>query len=123
MATIKKIHILQFRNIKDQYIKPNKDINIFVGGNAQGKTNLIEAIYFLGHNRSFKTKNLKGLIPFNKKNIKISAEVDNSQVILERSKNNNNATVNKQKINNNSTLTHLLPIQIISPDKDFIVVN
>jgi DNA replication and repair protein RecF len=42
-------------------------------------------------------------------------------VILERSKNNNNATVNKQKINNNSTLTHLLPIQIISPDKGFIV--
>ncbi len=99
MATIKKIHILQFRNIKDQYIKPNKDINIFVGGNAQGKTNLIEAIYFLGHNRSFKTKNPKDLIPFNKKNIKISAEVGNSQVILERSKNNNNATVNKQKIN------------------------
>jgi len=121
MATIKKIHILQFRNIKDQYIKPNKDINIFVGGNAHGKTNLIEAIYFLGHNRSFKTKNLKDLIPFNKKNIKISAEVGNSQVILERSKNNNNATVNKQKINNNSTLTHLLPIQIISPDKGFIV--
>jgi len=121
MATIKKIHILQFRNIKDQYIKPNKDINIFVGGNAQGKTNLIEAIYFLGHNRSFKTKSLKDLVPFNKKNIKISAEVDNSQVILERSKTNNNATVNKQKINNNSTLTHLLPIQIISPDKGFIV--
>ncbi len=121
MATIKKIHILQFRNIKDQYIKPNKDINIFVGDNAQGKTNLVEAIYFLGHNKSFKTKNLKDLIPFNKKDIKVSAEVDSSRVVLERSKNNNSATVNKQKINNNSTLTHLLPTLIISPDRGYIV--
>ena len=80
MATIKKIHILQFRNIKDQYIKPNKDINIFVGDNAQGKTNLVEAIYFLGHNKSFKTKNLKDLIPFNKKDIKVGAEVDGATV-------------------------------------------
>ncbi len=121
MATIKKIHILQFRNIKDQYIKPNKDINIFVGDNAQGKTNLVEAIYFLGHNKSFKTKNLKDLIPFNEKNIKISAEVDGSRVVLERSKDNNRVSVNKQKINNNSILTHLLPTQIISPDRGFIV--
>ena len=121
MATIKKIHILQFRNIKDQYIKPNKDINIFVGGNAQGKTNLIEAIYFLGHNRSFKTKNLKDLIPPNKKNIQISAEIDSSRLVLRRSKNNNNTLIDKQKINNNSRLTHLLPTQIISPDRGFIV--
>ena len=121
MATIEKIHVLQFRNIENQYIKPNKDINLFVGDNAQGKTNLIEAIYFLGHNRSFKTKNLKDLIPFDKKSIKISAEVDGSRVVLERSKSNNNASVNKQKINNNSKLTHLLPTQIISPDRGFIV--
>ena len=121
MATIEKIHILQFRNIENQYIEPNKDINLFVGGNAQGKTNLIETIYFLGHNRSFKTKNLKDLIPFDKKSIKISAEVDGSRVVLERSKSNNSASVNKQKISSSSKLTHLLPIQIISPDRGFIV--
>jgi DNA replication and repair protein RecF len=32
--------------------------------NAQGKTNLIEAIYYLGHNRSFKTKTIKEVINF-----------------------------------------------------------
>ena len=108
MAIIEKIHILQFRNIKDQYIKPNKDINVFIGDNAQGKTNLIEAIYFLGHNKSFKTKNLTDLTPTNKKNIIINADVDGSRIGLERSKKNNSTTINKQKINNNSALTQLL---------------
>ncbi|MDP6973751.1 MAG: DNA replication and repair protein RecF [Gammaproteobacteria bacterium] len=121
MAIIEKIHILQFRNIKDQYIKPNKDINVFIGDNAQGKTNLIEAIYFLGHNKSFKTKNLTDLTPTNKKNIIINADVDGSRIGLERSKKNNSTTINKQKINNNSALTQLLPTQIISPDRGFIV--
>ncbi len=56
MAVINKLSINQFRNLKNQYIEPSKNINLFVADNAQGKTNLIEAIYYLGHNRSFKTK-------------------------------------------------------------------
>ena len=121
MATIEKIYILQFRNIENQYIKPNKDINLFIGDNAQGKTNLLEALYYLGHNRSFKTKNLKDIIPSNKQSVKIKAEIDGKKVELAKSKNKNTTTLEQQKISNNSKLTHLLPIQIISPDRGFVV--
>ena len=58
MAIIEKLHILRFRNLDNQYLEPHKNINLFVGGNGQGKTNLIEALYYLGHNRSFKSKNI-----------------------------------------------------------------
>jgi DNA replication and repair protein RecF len=40
----------------------NCNIGFVFSDNAQGKTNLIEAIYYLGHNRSFKTKTLKEII-------------------------------------------------------------
>ncbi len=41
---IKKIYIRNFRNIKETEISFDKDLNIFVGKNAQGKTNLMEAL-------------------------------------------------------------------------------
>ncbi|MDB4849831.1 AAA family ATPase, partial [bacterium] len=64
MANIEKLHVLKFRNLTDQYLLPNKNINLILGQNGQGKTNFIESIYYLGHSRSFKTKNLKDIIPF-----------------------------------------------------------
>ena len=42
---IEKIKINNFRNYEKQEIKLNKNINIFYGENAQGKTNIIESIF------------------------------------------------------------------------------
>jgi len=66
MAVIERLHILRFRNLDSQYLERNTTINLFIGGNGQGKTNLIEALYYLGHNRSFKSKNIKDVVPFKK---------------------------------------------------------
>ena len=44
---IKKIKINNFRNYKQEEIQLKENINLFYGENAQGKTNVIEAI-FLG---------------------------------------------------------------------------
>ena len=66
MAVIEKLIINQFRNIENQYIEPKKGINLVIGSNAQGKTNLLESIYYLGHNRSFKTTKLSEIIGYKK---------------------------------------------------------
>ena len=42
---LKKINLTNFRNYENQEILLNKGINIFYGDNAQGKTNIIEAIF------------------------------------------------------------------------------
>ena len=42
---IKNIKLKNFRNYKEQEINFEKNINIFYGENAQGKTNIIEAIF------------------------------------------------------------------------------
>jgi len=121
MAIIEKLHILRFRNLDNQYLEPHSNINLFIGDNGQGKTNLIEALYYLGHNRSFKSKNIKDVVPFEKRFLQIDAVVDGVRVLLKKSKNNNTILFNQKKVSTNSKLTYLMPTQIISPDRGFVV--
>ncbi|MDC0888479.1 DNA replication and repair protein RecF [Candidatus Thioglobus sp.] len=121
MAIIRKLAITQFRNLNQQYIEPGKKLNLFVADNAQGKTSLIEAIYYLGHNRSFKTKSLKELIELDQQKFQIDAQVDDYRVKLEKSKQKTNINIDQSRLKNSSELSKILPIQIITPDKGFIV--
>jgi DNA replication and repair protein RecF len=121
MAIIEKLHILRFRNLDNQYLEPDKNINLFIGSNGQGKTNLIESVYYLGHNRSFKTKNIKDVVPFEKDFLQIKAVVDDVGVSLKKSKHKSEIIFNDTKISSNSKLTHALPTQVISPDRGFVI--
>jgi DNA replication and repair protein RecF len=121
MAHIEKLHVLKFRNLTDQYLIPNNNINLILGQNGQGKTNLIESIYFLGHGRSFKTKNLKDIIPFDEQQIKISAIVDAQKISIKKTRDKSEIFIEKVKISSNSSLSQILPIQVISPDRGFVV--
>ena len=47
-----KLDLVQFRNYKKCSIKLGKNINIFIGNNGQGKTNILEAIYVLAVTKS-----------------------------------------------------------------------
>lgn len=50
-----KLRLFQYRNIKELEIAPSDQTTLFVGRNGQGKTNLLEAMYFLAFGRSFRT--------------------------------------------------------------------
>lgn len=52
---LKEINLKNFRNYSDLKLKFNKKINIFIGNNAQGKTNILEGIYFLSITKSHRT--------------------------------------------------------------------
>lgn len=49
---LKKLNLINFRNYSSLEIDFNKQINIFIGNNAQGKTNILEAIYVLSVTKS-----------------------------------------------------------------------
>jgi DNA replication and repair protein RecF len=77
---IKNIKIKNFRNISDCYIEPSKKINFICGLNAQGKTNLIEAIYFSSIFKSFRTNIKTDLIKKNESNLLVKIEIINNDV-------------------------------------------
>ena len=80
---LKKISLVNFRNYSQISIDFDKKINIFIGNNAQGKTNILESIYLLGITRSFLTTNDKNLIKMGCNNCKVKASV----LVMNRSKN------------------------------------
>lgn len=75
---IKKIKLQNYRNYDNFKIDFGQNLNIIIGNNAQGKTNLLESIYVLAVTKSFLSINDRGLIKFNNKFAKISGEIINS---------------------------------------------
>ena len=59
---IEGIQLHNFRNFENLELSFDSSRNVLIGENAQGKTNLIEAIYFCGFARSFRTQNSTDLI-------------------------------------------------------------
>jgi DNA replication and repair protein RecF len=62
---IKKLIVKDFRNYNEQEIKLISNINIFFGENAQGKTNIIEAIFLGSMGKSFRAKKDNEMIKLN----------------------------------------------------------
>ena len=69
---LKNLSIKQFRNYHNIEVDFNPKLNVFVGRNAQGKTNLLESIYFLALTRSHRTKTDKNLIQFEEEQLQVS---------------------------------------------------
>jgi DNA replication and repair protein RecF len=61
---IKSLYIKDFRNYTEVKIPFSSKINVIWGNNAQGKTNLLEALYLFVTGRSFRTSHLAELIRF-----------------------------------------------------------
>lgn len=68
---IKSVELRDFRNYSYEKFLFDAKTNILLGDNAQGKTNLLESIYYSSIGKSFKTKNEKELI----KNLSNSAKI------------------------------------------------
>lgn len=69
---LKNLELNNFRNISNISINFNKNINIFIGNNAQGKTNILESIYFLAITKSHRTHNDLNLIKSDELYTKVS---------------------------------------------------
>ncbi len=72
---VKNLYLKNFRNILESNINLCENVNIFMGNNAQGKTNLLESIYITSIGRSFRTVSDKEIINFDNEYAYVSAEV------------------------------------------------
>ena len=65
---VKTLSLINYRNYEDLKIDFINNINIFIGQNAQGKTNIVEAIYYAAMGKSHRSNNDQELIKWQKNN-------------------------------------------------------
>ena len=116
---IKKIKLNNFRNYEIQEIELGKNINIFYGENAQGKTNIIESIFLSSIGKSFRTNKDSELIKFGKNETLLEFDFQNSKrdgnikIIISNKK---NIFLNKIKLKKLSQLLGNVHTVIFTPD-------
>ena len=75
---INKLMLKNFRNYSDLDIEFNEKLNIIIGNNAQGKTNILESIYFLSVTKSNLMVNDKNCIKKNELFAKMIANINDN---------------------------------------------
>ena len=116
---ITELELQNFRNYEKQKIKFCNNINIFYGDNAQGKTNIIEAIFISAFGKSFRTSKEKELIRYNENFLNINLKYRNKdrdgkiKIQIEDKK---NISINGLKIKKLSELLGNINVVIFTPD-------
>ena len=70
----KKIRVRDIRNIEEQEVVFDKGVNVLIGDNAQGKTNLLEAIFYASVGKSFRASHSPEMIRFGAQRGEISLD-------------------------------------------------
>lgn len=73
---IKELKLKNYRNYDDLTVQFENKVNVILGENAQGKTNVMESIYVLAMAKSHRTSNDKELIGWDKEYAKIEGSIE-----------------------------------------------
>ncbi len=110
-----------FRNIGNYNGEFSLQFNLFTGNNGSGKTSLLEAIYVIGHAKSFRTHILNQTIQHHHDNFVLFAQAveDNELVSIGIERHLPQTTrikLNTQPCKSASELAQLFPMQVLNPD-------
>ncbi len=118
---ITRLGVKDYRNAFERTIELAAGRNAFVGANARGKTNLLEAVYFAGVGRSFRTPREREMIMTGKDRAFITVEAeresgrDSVRIVLDRTV-NKRVMINNVPISRMSELMGVCPVVRVCPD-------
>ena len=99
---IERLKLINYRNYSELDIMLNDGINLFIGDNGQGKTNILESIYVLSLSKSNKYGNEENLIKFNEKMTKIEGFIKRGSLLkkldIHITRDNKNLFINNKEI-------------------------
>ncbi|HSP46577.1 MAG TPA: DNA replication/repair protein RecF [Clostridiaceae bacterium] len=77
---IRYLNLMNYRNYEELNIELNDGVNVFQGENAQGKTNILEAMYYCAFGRSHRTTKDKELVRWDMENARIRLYVEKERL-------------------------------------------
>ncbi|MCQ3034867.1 MAG: DNA replication/repair protein RecF [Bacilli bacterium] len=123
---IESLKLRNFRNYKELELSFDPKLNIIVGDNAEGKTNIVEAIHFLSLARSFRTNETADLISKGAQYATIEAKVGDlpikKNIVAQLSSSGKKIICNNKALRKISDLTDLVNVIVFEP-KDALMFN
>ncbi len=124
-----RVQITQFRNLTSVSLSPSPALTIIKGVNGSGKSSLIEALYYLGFGRSFRTNKHSSVIQNEKDSFSVFAsckteEGDELKLGFQRSRNETfTCSINGEHSNKLSDLVSLVPLQLFTPQSTDLIIG
>ena len=120
---LQHLHLINYRNYKNQELNLNRGINVLIGANGQGKTNLLEAIYYLSMGGNFRGNKDVELICWEQPYFRLlgqmkkddSARCYDLEIYVDREK-NKQLKINGVKYKSMAELHNYLRVVLFSPD-------
>ncbi|MFZ5945041.1 MAG: DNA replication/repair protein RecF [Bacillota bacterium] len=120
---LNSISVENYRNYENQKVNLNSDVNIFFGDNGQGKTNLLEAVYYIATGSSFRNSKDLEIIKWDKDFFRIIGKIYKKsierEIIIEffyQNSGNKQLKINGVKYKKVSDVLGYLQAVIFSPD-------
>lgn len=123
---VNRLKIKNYRNFKQAEVELNDSLNIFIGDNGQGKTNLMESVYMASIGRTFRLNSENELINFKETNsfIEVNLQKKDYQMKIELHLEKNKRKqvfINGVKLDKTSEMIGILNNVIFTPDDMKIV--
>ncbi len=94
---LEELNLVNFRNLQNQQtLKFSPGVNIFWGNNAQGKTNVLEAVYLLASAKSFRTRIDHELVTWGQEESRVTGKAGSFDIELSITRQNKELLINKQ---------------------------
>ena len=123
--TLSRLEVLTFRNRQRAVIEPRPGVTALFGGNCSGKTSLLEAIYFLGNFRSFRSSQASAVISDDSEFALIRGLTDQGdQLAVQRARNKRHQLrLNQAPLVRASDLATALPTVVFDPNTILLVLG
>ena len=121
---VRSLSMRHYRNYAEQTVLFDEGVNIFFGENAQGKTNLIEALFFLSRGYSHRAVRKHEIVEFDASEMLVSAEVTRGDVrhtVRYKIDQNGKELTLDQKKAKQSQVGRTFPVILFEPDDLHII--
>ena len=124
---LRSIEIKNFRNHIHTQLEFSENLNLFVGGNAQGKTSILEAISYLCLTKSFNASSDSYVLNFNARFFEVfgTFELDNGNEVSVKVNFENGqgkkVFLNKENVGKFAIIVNKFPVVILSPRSKNVV--
>ena len=119
---VSSLEVNNFRNLQQLKFQCSSGLNLILGENASGKTSLLEALYYLGRARSFRTRRPQELIHTGQNDFRIVALMSRSEterivpVGIQHSAQKFTARIDGSPTRSLAQLALQVPVLLLNPD-------